>query len=259
MKKHQLITITTDFSYQDPFVGIMKGIILSEFPDTNIIDLNHGIRPQDIMQTALSLSASVFFFPKQTIHLIVVDPGVGSSCKRLAARTKDYHFVYPDNGVIDLVFAKSPPQEIVEINTDLFKKKSQTFHGRDIFAPVAAKIASGKRLSSFGVPIDWEKKLTLPDVQIVNNQINNLSIIYQDHFGNMFFNLNEQDFPENNKYPHTLIINNINFPVCSSYADAGQGNPGIILNSFGYYELFICNGNASENYDFNIPFSAEFF
>lgn len=150
MQANRIITLTSDFGYQDPYVGIMKGVILSANKQLQMIDINHGIDPQNIYQAALVMKASVFAFPHGTTHLVVVDPGVGSGCRRLCARSQSYYYVFPDNGVMDLVFCEDPPLETAEVRVPDEHPVSATFHGRDIFAPCAAALASGRSLSEIG-------------------------------------------------------------------------------------------------------------
>src|SRR5215470_12743773 len=150
-----IITLTTDFGFADPFVGIMKGVILGIAPGSQIVDISHDIRSYDILEAAFVIESSYRYFPAGTIHVVVVDPGVGSARRPLAAAAREHFFVAPDNGVLSYVLhaePESPPPSAYTItNGSLFLKSvSQTFHGRDIFAPVAAHLARGAPIESVG-------------------------------------------------------------------------------------------------------------
>src|SRR3990172_4855876 len=140
-----LITLTTHFGLDDPYVGIMKGVILSIHPNCQIIDITHGIAPQNILTGAIALRTSFHFFPKGTIHVAVVDPGVGGFRRPLLVQTEDYFFVGPDNGILSPALEQERDLRIYHLTQDRFfvKPVSQTFHGRDIFAPVAAWLSKG--------------------------------------------------------------------------------------------------------------------
>ena len=137
-----LITLTTDFGYRDPFVGTMKGVILGINPHARIVDLTHGIPAQDLLAAALALGASTPFFPEGTVHVCVVDPGVGSERRALAIESAGQFFVGPDNGIFTLALKDKEIGEMVELSNNYYhiKPTSRTFHGRDIFAPVAAQL-----------------------------------------------------------------------------------------------------------------------
>ena len=158
-----IITLTTDFGYSDPFVGIMKGAILCIAPDLQIVDLNHGIPPQDIRAAALNLAASVDYFPQGTIHVAVVDPGVGSERRPILIHSAGHYFVGPDNGVFSFALKDNQSSLIVHLSNEAYflQPKSRTFHGRDIFAPVAAHLARGVPVAEFGSPSKDCVSLTL--------------------------------------------------------------------------------------------------
>src|SRR5574341_2016219 len=140
-----LITLTTDFGYSDPFVGIMKGVIARINPNAQVIDLSHGIPPQDIMAGALVLRHSVSYFPRGAVHVAIVDPGVGGARRPLLIECDGSYFVGPDNGLLSLALEDKQPARIVELSNPSYhlQSASKTFHGRDIFAPVAAYLSLG--------------------------------------------------------------------------------------------------------------------
>src|SRR5262249_14929797 len=148
---NRLITLTTDFGYEDPFVGIMKGVILSIDAGARIVDLTHGIEPQDIRGAALALHYAAPFFPAGTIHVVVVDPGVGSARRPILIESEDAFFIGPDNGVLSLAAARKKALRAVELANPRYHLQpvSSTFHGRDIFAPAAAHLAAGASVDDF--------------------------------------------------------------------------------------------------------------
>ena len=154
MTKRPIITLLTDFGNLDSYVGIMKGVMLSLNPDAVLVDLTHGVPPQNTISGAFLLAEAAPYFPPGTIHLAVVDPGVGTSRRALVARAREQFWVGPDNGLFYLVFQEGPPPEAVSLeNSDYFLKSvSSTFHGRDVFAPVAVHLSLGTPLAAFGPP-----------------------------------------------------------------------------------------------------------
>jgi len=188
-----VISLITDFGQKDNFVGVMKSVILSINPTAKIVDVCHEVKPHDILTGAFLLKSSFKYFPKGSLHLVVVDPGVGSERKKLLVKTKDYYFVAPDNGVLSLALKGQAPSKIIEITNKKYflKPASDTFHGRDIFAPVAAYLSEGKNLSTFGKRIKSIKELRLSQPQITSKALAG-EIIYIDRFGNLVSNIDKE-------------------------------------------------------------------
>src|SRR6476661_4760 len=159
-----VIALLTDFGTGDHYAGTMKGVILGICPDATLVDITHDIPPHDVLAGALELAAAYKYFPAGTIFVAVVDPGVGSARRGLAADTGDYRFVAPDNGVLTLVLRESPPKKMVELTERRYARPtvSRTFEGRDRFAPAAAWLAKGIQLSALGRPISEIHKLDIP-------------------------------------------------------------------------------------------------
>lgn len=230
-----IITLLTDFGLEDNFVGVMKGVILGINPVARIVDITHNVRPQDIMSAAFLLKGSYRFFPKGTIHLVVVDPGVGSKRKAIIVKTMDYYFVGPDNGVLSI--ALSEIEKIINITNEKYflKSVSNTFHGRDVFAPVAGYLSKGVQLERFGREVREYKKLDIPKVKAGKGQI-----IYIDRFGNLVTNI-----PKG-------VSGKIQFKgisidkISSSYAEVEIGMPLAIFGSFGNLEISIREGSARD-------------
>jgi hypothetical protein len=189
-----LITLITDFGLKDNYVGVMKGVIYSINPNVGIIDITHQIEPYDIVGASFILKSSFKYFPKGTIHVIVVDPGVGSKRKIILVRTENYYFLAPDNGILGFI---SDNHEIIElINKEYFLNEiSATFHGRDIFAPVAAYLSLGKRIEEFGHRLNKIKNLPSKFKPKFDKDKIVGEIIYIDHFGNLITNIIRDEFP----------------------------------------------------------------
>jgi S-adenosylmethionine hydrolase len=192
-----LVTLLTDFGFQDHYVGVMKGVLLARAPHVRIVDLCHEVRPQDVHGAALLLAASYRSFPPATIHVVVVDPGVGSERRPLAIETPAGRFVGPDNGVFSYVLDEQPAARAVALRERRFwlPDISQTFHGRDIFAPVAAALASGVPLDALGPPVDDPVRLAAPVAQLQEDGAWVGAVVYVDRFGNLITNLHATDLP----------------------------------------------------------------
>jgi S-adenosyl-L-methionine hydrolase (adenosine-forming) len=242
-----IITLTTDFGYADPFVGIMKGAILCVAPDLQIVDLNHGIPPQDIQAAALTLAASVDYFPHGTIHVAVVDPGVGSERRAILIHSEGHYFVGPDNGVFSFALKDKEPLLIVHLSNDAYHRRpqSQTFHGRDIFAPVAAHLARGVPLAEFGPPLkDWVR-LPWPAIERAGEFIV-AEVIYIDRFGNLFTNIREHDLPGMAREKIRVHFKAIEIQGLSiNYVAGDKGRYIALVNSWGLVEIASYKDNAA--------------
>jgi S-adenosylmethionine hydrolase len=252
-----IITLTTDFGLSDPFVGIMKGVILGIAPNVQIVDLTHEVRSYDIIEAAFLLNSSYRYFPEGTIHVVVVDPGVGSSRRALAASVHRQSFVAPDNGVLSLIF----PPERTEIgppvyditNRSLFKEPvSHTFHGRDVFAPVAAHLARGTPIDSVGSRIIDYIKRPVPRPRVAGENRLVGTVLRIDKFGNVITNLRPDDLKQN--FVIRVAGSDIH-RLCGTFADAQPGELFAIEGSTGFIELALNQGSAAGR--FNIELGAE--
>ncbi|MCI0658582.1 MAG: SAM-dependent chlorinase/fluorinase [Acidobacteria bacterium] len=247
-----IITLTTDFGLQDAYVASMKGVILGLAPDARIVDISHEIQPQGILEGGYVLSCAFRHFPAGTIHLLVVDPGVGTSRRLLLARTENHYFLAPDNGALGLVFALEPPRVVLHLTSAHYFNPgpSATFHGRDILAPVAARLARGTAPAHFGVPVtDYlPSPLAAPAPQPDGRIL--LHVIMADRFGNLILNLREEEYhrlrggaPQG---PFSLEISGrVISRLVRTYDDAEGKEPFALFNSGGYLELAIRNGSAA--------------
>ena len=186
-----LVTLTTDFGLRDAYVAAMKGVILSICPEARLVDVSHEVAPQDVMEAAFVLRQAVPYFPPEAVHLVVVDPGVGTARRPVALRHGGHRFVGPDNGLFALLLDGAAPETLVGLDRPAFwrtEAPSTTFHGRDVFAPVAAHLAAGRRLAEVGTPaaalesLHWA--LPIADAQGLRGWV-----VHVDHFGNGITNI----------------------------------------------------------------------
>ncbi len=242
-----IITLTTYFGNDDPFDGVMKGVILNICPKANIVDLTHNISPQDIFQANFLLNSCYKYFPKKTIHVCVVDPGVGSQRKPVLIETKNYYFIGPDNGLFTSIIEKEEITNVFELTEKKYwlKRVSQTFHGRDIFAPVAAYLAAGTNQNKLGQKIHKKDLATLLLNKAIKSKTSYKGIIqYIDHFGNLITNLPNDDLPQS----ISGVYRKIKFKgLVKSFAQAIPQKLTAIKGSSGYMELFIFKGNAAKS------------
>ncbi len=254
--KNQMIVLITDFGVGSIYTGLMKAVIHSIYHDAEIIDLTHNIQPQNIKQAAFLLKNSIAYFPEQTIFVIVVDPGVGSNRKSLIVKLEEKYFVFPDNGIISYVIGENSEGEAYELtNKDYFREKvSSTFHGRDIFAPVAAHLAGGVDIKKFGNRINLSDIVQIPP-PLLNKESFNCwlgEIIYSDSFGNIITSLNTEDLGIENSDPDLKdnwrfeVSNQIVKGLKRNYSEANPGELLAYVGSFGYIEIGISNGNAAQ-------------
>ncbi len=244
----RIITLTTDFGLSDYYVGAMKGIIYQIAPETILVDITHEVPPQDVLAGAIILREIWRTYPPGTIHVAVIDPGVGSDRKIILVQFANQLFLVPDNGLITLIHQIQPPTQVNLVsNADLFcKPVSATFHGRDIFAPVAAHLAKGISPDQVGPRIEVFKLLDLPGVKISQNRIVG-QVIYVDRFGNLMSNISADvlsrekfDFRRINIY----VDGNLVGPLARTFSDVEKGKPLCYINSAGFVEIAINEGRA---------------
>jgi S-adenosylmethionine hydrolase len=251
-----IITLITDFGLDDEYVGLMKGVMLSIHPSATIVDITHNIEPQDIMQAAYTVIASYPYFTGGSVHLVVVDPGVGGQRAVIAIKMKKHVFIAPDNGVLTLLLADKEIEACIRVdNPEYFLKSiSQTFHGRDIFAPVAAYIARGDSLNLMGTATDTGDLIRLQGLesrQFESGEIDG-KIVSIDHFGNLITNISArqlQDYcdsrPEHK--PQIRIGNHIISGLSSSYESVADLKPLALIGSRGYLEIAVNMGSANKH------------
>ncbi len=238
-----IITLTTDFGTRDWFVGSMKGVILGINPQATLVDITHEIPAGDIRAGAFALAASCRSFPRLAVHVAVVDPGVGSQRAAIVVRTADYFFVGPDNGVMSLALAQEKILEIwrVENQSLLRQPVSNTFHGRDVFAPIAARLTQGLLLDSLGTKLKDYTRLDGVQPKVVNGVLRG-EIIYIDRFGNCITNINVVT----NAAGKVRVAGKVECPVRRIYQDVAPGQPVALIGSTGFLEIAINAGNVAQ-------------
>ncbi|MCA9398483.1 MAG: SAM-dependent chlorinase/fluorinase [Candidatus Omnitrophica bacterium] len=239
------IVLLTDFGTQDSYVGVMKGVILTIQNDTHLVDLTHHIKPQNIVQAATVLKNAYKFFPAKTVFCCVVDPGVGTERHPVIVKTKDYTFVGPDNGLFAPIIAEEEATVYTISNTKYFLEPvSQTFHGRDIFAPVAAHVSKGVAVTKIGTRQKDHVKLNLPQPKV--DQRRNCvigQIVDIDRFGNLITNV-KPDFLKDAFVIH--LKKKAIDKLSVSYGDAPGGDLLAIIGSHGFLEFSVNQGSAEE-------------
>ena len=240
-----IVTLLTDFGTEDPFVGVMKGVVLSRSPRTVVVDLTHAIAPQQVGDAAFWLAQAFGWFPAGTVHVAVVDPGVGTQRAAVAAHTAGHWFVAPDNGLLEVVARQAASFEARAIDPDHLglKVASRTFHGRDVFAPVGALLASGAiDFSAIGPPCALTPTALVPE-PVVTPAGARGSVVVIDHFGNLVTNVCAGDLPVAPEY--RVTIGGREFPLVNTYADVEVGAVGAVVGSFGQLEVFARNASAA--------------
>jgi S-adenosylmethionine hydrolase len=244
-----VITLTTDFGLRDPYVGIMKGVLLSVCPSARLVDLTHDISPQDVLGGLLALEAAVPFFPAGTVHLAVVDPGVGSPRRALAVRAAGHCLVGPDNGLLSFVFERAGWTAVALTAPEYrLPEVSRTFHGRDIFAPAAAYLASGVPLERLGPPVTDPVRLRLPDCRLEGGVLIG-QVLDADRFGNLVTSIPAArlaGIPGRGALELEVGGRRVRGPV-DAYAQGGDGEPTAIVGSTGRLEIFVKAGSARDH------------
>ncbi len=247
-----IITLTTDFGTEDWFVGTMKGVILSIAPSAHLVDITHGIPHHDIRAGAFALGTAARYFPKGTIHVAVVDPGVGSDRAPIVVHAGNQFFVGPDNGLLSWAVQQFGADDIFRIDNPsvMLADRSSTFHGRDIFAPAAAHLATGLPLSRLGsrkadmLALPWPKTILCTDGTLKGE------IIYIDRFGNGITNIPNSAAGTNSGFIELPDATGI--PVCDFYQSVPEGQPLAVRGSTGYLEIAINSGRACEQFQLEV-------
>ena len=245
-----IITLTTDFGTSDTYVGTMKGVILGINPNVQMVDLTHAIPPQDIHEAAFTIRSAYRYFPKGTIHTIVVDPGVGSDRQAIVCEIDGAFFVCPDNGVLSYLLQDIDNDTELQMNAVIIRNSvyylpevSNTFHGRDIFAPVAAHLSCGVPLASIGPPVENLVQLPIPIPEISGNTITG-QIVKIDRFGNAITNISESAFA-GEVSGYEIDVQGVRLTHLNrAYAESEVGEPLAIIGSLGLLEIAINGGSA---------------
>lgn len=245
--KNPIITMLTDFGTKDHYVSAMKGVILSINPKCLLIDISHEVRKQDVREGAFILGNAFSYFPKGTIHLAVIDPGVGSERKPILIRTENYFFIGPDNGLFTIAAMKDRVRKVIQlINKRYFLSNiSSTFHGRDIFAPVAGYLSLGIKPDVFGKEIDKWVKLDFSEPNIKGDKLLG-EIIHIDSFGNLISNIDHERFLKFiNAHSFSIKVKNRKVShIKHGYWEGRDKELIALFGSGGYLEIAVKDGNA---------------
>jgi len=252
--KNSLIVLLTDFGLTDSYVGQMKGVIAGINPNAKVIDLTNDIQPQNIKTGAFVLMTSYRYFPKGTIFVCVVDPDVGSDRKAICVQTQDYYFVAPDNGLLSYALNEQEIVNIFELNNEEFHltNKSKTYHGRDVFAPVAAHLSLGIDIEKLGTSLENSELVSLKPLKLKRkkNCIKG-EVIYSDRFGNLISSVHKNDLPDDYS---KIKIRSGKYKIkgiSKKYSDVKKGKLLAYIGSSGYLEIGVREGNADKQLTMN--------
>ncbi|MBI4263963.1 MAG: SAM-dependent chlorinase/fluorinase [Acidobacteria bacterium] len=244
-----VIALLTDFGTRDHYAGTMKGVALGICPDVTLVDITHDISPHDVLGGALELAASYKYFPSGTIFLVVVDPGVGSQRRALAADAGGYRFVAPDNGVLTMVFKEAAPKRVVELTERRYARPtvSRTFEGRDRFAPAAAWLAKGIELTGLGRALASWQWLEVPEPAVTGDEIVG-EVLRVDRFGNLVTNVDRRTFERFAGGGAIEIAAGTHAvdKVVATYAEAEPGSVCAVFGSTEHLEVAVNGGSAAE-------------
>lgn len=248
-----IVALLTDFGTRDHYVGTMKGVILSVCPEASLVDLTHDIPPQDILAGALELSAAWRYFPEGTVFLAVVDPGVGSPRRGIAAEANGYRFVGPDNGVLSLAVRQASaapggaPARVVELRERKFARPdvSRTFEGRDRFAPAAGWLARGTALSAFGPQIDDAVVLAVATAKVTGDGVAG-EVVRIDRFGNLITNIEQPLIEPLGGDVSVTIAGREITGLVATYAEAPAGDLCALIGSTGHLEIAANSARAAD-------------
>ncbi len=251
MAQQRFITLTTDFGTSDHYVGTMKGVVYSINPAARVVDISHEVQSYDVLDGALTITQAYGYFPADTIHVVVVDPGVGSARRPILARTEKYFFVAPDNGVLSLVLEREQRVHVREISSDHYflQPVSQTFQGRDVFAAVAGWLSKDVEFSNFGNEISDYVRFRAPQPKRIENDRIQGVVLKVDKFGNVVTNITPQDIPQlfaPQPPPFKIVIGKHEITrMRTAYAESAPGEVFGILGSMGFLEISMNRGSAA--------------
>lgn len=247
----QIVTLLTDFGLSDPFIGMMKGVILGINPHVVLVDLCHGSEAYEPSEAAFALITAYRFFPQGTIHVAVIDPGVGGPRRPILVTCDGHLFIGPDNGLLAPLAEKAESSGVRAITATRYflYPVSATFHGRDIFAPVAAHLSLGVEPAELGEPIDDYVRLALPRTVLFGTSGVKGEILHIDRFGNLVTNVARFDLERlaTREPPTAFLVHvaGLEVPIVAYYGQIAPGVPGAVIGSADYLEIFVNQGDAS--------------
>jgi len=248
----RLITFTTDFGLNDHYVGTMKGVILTINPSAQIVDICNAVQSFDVLDGAITIAQAYKYFPSDTVHLVVVDPGVGTTRRPLLVTTERHMFIAPDNGVLSFVYEREERISVRAITASHYflQPVSQTFHGRDVFGAVAGWLSKGVEVTKFGDEIGDYARFAAPRPKPVNDKLLKGIVLKVDKFGNLITNITPRDLPQlfaPEPPPFKVLISKSEISkMTQSYADGTPGEVFVILNSMGFLEIASHRGSAAQ-------------
>ena len=247
--------MTTDFGYDGPFVGVMKGVIYTINPHVNIVDLSHNIHPQNIQEAAFTIGMNYSYFPKKSIHIVVVDPGVGSERRPLLVYADGHFFLGPDNGVFSYLYKHaSKDLQVIHITSEhlFLKKDSPTFQGRDVFSPCAAWLSTGLEINKFGETITDYHNVQLPAAVRQSALLIQGEVLFTDRFGNAITNITRTDMDDLRSVQAgdiKISLKSKDIQLREYYSQAAARGMSALVNSSGHLEIFIYKGSAATEYN----------
>jgi len=244
-----IITLTTDYGINDHLVGVMKGVILSINPDVNVVDITHGVLAHDILDGALTIGQAYQHFPPKTIHVVVVDPSVGTQRRPILVASDQHYFVAPDNGVMSSVYDHTEALYVWHIISEHYFRQpvSNTFHGRDIFAPVAAWLSKSWQTSAFGEPMTDFVRFAIPKPKASGNTVKGI-VLRVDQFGNLITNVRVEDVPALASADGKCTIKAGNASITKvvpTFASGANGEAVGVIGSSGYLEICVNKTSAA--------------
>ena len=244
--KNKIITLLSDFGTKDGYIGAVKGVIKRINPQAEIVDITHDIDSYDVLGAAFALNNFHRYFPKGTIHLAVVDPGVGSLREPILIRAKDFFFVGPDNGIFSFIYQREDLTDIIVISNKKYflAEPSSTFHARDIFAPVTAYVSLGIKTDEFGLPAKECMKFIIPQPEPEGKSLKG-EIIHIDRFGNLITNI-PADLLEKKKNAQIIVGKRRIKKINRSYFEIKEKRLGALIGSSGFLELAVNQGSAQK-------------
>jgi S-adenosyl-L-methionine hydrolase (adenosine-forming) len=252
LKHRPIVTLTTDFGSNDHFIGTIKGVILEIVPDATIVDICHAVQPFDVLDGALTIAQAYSYFPTSTVHLVVVDPGVGTARRPIIASSDRHHFVGPDNGVLSLIYGREERMHVRHVTADHYYLQpiSNTFHGRDIFAPIAGYLAKGVETEKFGEEISDFVRFNAPRPKPAGENSLRGVVLKVDRFGNLVTNITEKDAPtlfRTDPPPFKITVGNSEISdIKENYAQGVPKQVFGILGSMGYLEISANRASAAQ-------------
>jgi len=247
-----VVTLTTDFGTNDHFIGAIKGVMLEIAPDVRFVDISHNVQPFDVLDGALTVAQSYSYFPTGTVHMVIVDPGVGTERRPIVLSTEKHFFIAPDNGVLSLIYDREPRLNVRHITAEHYflQPVSNTFHARDIFAPIAAYLAKGVEPDRMGAEITDFVRFAAPRPKPVDERTLRGVVLKVDRFGNLITNITPQDAPMvfgTEPHPFKIVVGKREITqIRNAYAEGAPGEVFGILGSMGFLEIVTNRGAASK-------------